>query len=332
MDVEKALRSTLEIPKDYDVLFMHGGAVGHFSAVPMNFLGGDGACADYLAQGFWATKSFVEAEKYGDVAQVGDSRKWAEGPPDWHAWAKATRPCAAYLHVVLSETVQGVELFEDPPVGWKGPPVVLDATSTLLSRPIDVRAYGMIYASGGKNLPHGVTCVILRRSFLETTKKMRIAPALWDYRAHAGALRPIASQFESRPNTPPIWGIYLLGEVLHHLQRQGGLLHQVAAQAQRAGALYGAIDASQGFYINTVDPAVRSRMNVVFNLRTTELEKLFIDEAEALKMPLMFLWGHPSKGGVRITTYNWVTQTSIEHAYEFMVKFANKHHASAGEL
>lgn len=122
---------------------MHGGAVGQFSAIPLNFLGQEGVCADYIDQGFWSKKAFVEAQKYGDVLMI-DSFS-ADREVSWVDWAKKTRPCAAYLHVVLSETAQGVELLTDPKADtWTGPPIVLDATSTLLSRPIDVSAYGMI--------------------------------------------------------------------------------------------------------------------------------------------------------------------------------------------
>ena len=205
LDSEQKLRSTLDIPESYRVLFMAGGAVGHFGAVPMNFLGGDGMCADYLDQGFWSQKSFNEAKKYGDVAAI--AKHDGNSIPQWSEWAKATRPCAAYLHAVLSETVTGVEFLQDPPADWSGPPIVLDATSTLLSRPVDVSRYGMIYASGGKNFAHGVTIIIIRDELLRSTTKMSITPAIFDYRSHAGAL---GSQFESRPNTPPIWGVYLL--------------------------------------------------------------------------------------------------------------------------
>lgn len=324
MEAENKLRSTLSIPSNYDVLFMHGGAVGHFSAVPMNFLGGeDGACADYLEQGFWSHKAFTEAKKYGDVSMIGPFV--GQEAFQWKDWAKRTRSCSKYLAVVLSETVQGVELLSDPPREWSGPPIVLDATSTLLSRPIDVAAYGMIYASGGKNIPHGVSVIIIRREFLESTEKMSITPALFDYRSHAGTLRPVASQFESRPNTPPVWGVYLLGEVLDHLAAEGGLEAQVTAQANKAGLLYRIIDASNGFYINNIHLVVRSRMNVVFNLKSKELEKLFIDEAEALSQPLPFLWGHPSQGGVRVTTYNWVTEEGVKAVATFMQEFLRKH-------
>ena len=327
VDTEEKLRAAIDIPADYDVLLMHAGAVGHFSAIPMNFLGGEGACGDYLEQGFWSRKAFVEAQKYGDVQFI-SSFSGEERGPQWTEWAKTARPCAAYFAVVLSETVQGVEILQDPPADWTGPPVVVDATSTLLSRPIDVSAYGMIYASGGKNLPAGVSVVIVRRALLDATSKMPITPAVMDYRAHAGALRPRGSPFESRPNTPAVWGVYLLGEVLDHLAAQGGVVAQAVEQENRAGLLYRAIDASNGFYNCSIHPSARSQMNVVFNLPTVALDQKFLEEAEALPQPLPFLWGHSSRGGVRVTTYNWVTNQAIQHTHAFMTFFALKHSGS----
>jgi phosphoserine aminotransferase len=186
---ERKLRAALEVPADYRVIFQHGGAVGQFAAVPMNLLGGEGAAADYIDQGLWSRRAKAEASKYSDrvrtvATYVGD------GPPPWAAWEAAASADATYMHVCLSETVEGVELKSDPPRGWRGPPVVLDATSTILSRPIDVGAYALIYASGGKNIPHGMAVVLVRESLLAATAMQSITPAVLSYRDSAGGLMP----------------------------------------------------------------------------------------------------------------------------------------------
>ena len=151
-----------------------------------------------------------------------------------------------------------------------------------------------------------------------------------DYRANAGTLRPVASSFESRPNTPPVWGVYLLGEVLEHLQSAGGVMEQATNTAKRAKELYEIIDESNGFYINKHHPAVRSHMNVVFNLPTSVLEDQFLDEAEAAGFN--FLWGHSSVGGIRVTAYNWITNEAVKAVADFMRSFAGRLNTNASEL
>ena len=311
------------------VMFVHGGAIGQFSAVPMNFLGKEGACADYITQNFWGSRALTEAQKYGDCQSIATYTA-KDGPAPWQEWGAKSRPCAAYVHIVMSETIQGSELLSDPPATYTGPPIVVDATSTLLSRPINVSAYGLIFASGGKNIPHGVTVIIVEKEFLRNTQKQAITPALLDYRSNAGALEPVASIFESRPNTPPVWPVYLLGEVLDHIEVGGGLMAQSRRTEHRADRLYKIIDESKGFYINNVHKAARSKMNVVFNLPTKELEELFISQAEELE--LMYVWGHPSQGGLRITTYNWITDEAIDLVSSFMVRFMRENNSpSRGE-
>jgi phosphoserine aminotransferase len=320
---EAKLRKVIAIPSDYRVLFMHGGAVAQFSAIPMNLLGSDGAQADYIDSGFWSRRSAQEASKYGDIKTiatfVGDSA------PPWEQWALAARKGATYLHVCLSETVQGVELLTDPPRDWQGPAVVVDATSTLLSRPIDVAAYALIYASGGKNLPAGMATVIVKQSLLLSTKPLAITPAIFDYRTHGGALQPTASVFESRPNTPPTFASYMLGLVLDHLEDEGGVSAMHAKVTARATALYEAAARAGGgvFYVNKVHPHARSRMNAIFKLPTPELDKLFVREAE--QAGFLHLYGHPVLGGIRVTMYNWVRDESVYSLIKFMEDFADKH-------
>ena len=303
------------------VMFLLGGAVGQFSAVPMNFLGGAGACADYVEQGFWSSKAAVEAQKYGDAKIIAKYDGDVAAP--WHEWERATRPCAAYLHLIMSETVQGVEILSDPPDNYAGPPIVLDATSTLLSRPINISKYGFIYASGGKNIPQGVTVAIVRKELLRKTRKLNVTPLVFDYRLNSGCLEPVSSVFESKPNTPPVWSVYVLGEVLDHINQGGGLIAQEERTSNRSSLLYNVIDTSGGFYINIVHKDARSRMNVVFNISPPELEEIFLDEAD--KIGLNFVWGHPSQKGCRITTYNWVTDEAISAIFQFMIEFSKKY-------
>lgn len=321
---EAKLRKAIDIPSDYAVMFMHGGAVGQFSAVPLNLLGGPGAKADYIDMGFWSRRALGEAQKYGDArnatAFVGDS------PATWSAWEKQARPDATYLHVCLSETVQGIELREDPPASWSGPPIVLDATSTILSRPLNVGRYALIYASGGKNIPAGMAVIIARQSFLAATEALKVTPQILEYRTNAGA---IASIFESKPNTPPTFAVYMLNLVLDHLASEGGVVAQAKRITARAEGLYKAAEAAGGggFYKNVVHVAVRSYMNAVFTLPTRELEKTFVEQAEA--RGLHHLFGHPVSGGVRVTMYNWVRDESVDAVVAFMKEFAQQHARAA---
>lgn len=330
LETEQKLRRALSVPEDYRVLYMHGGAVGQFAAVPMNLLGGTKAPrADYLEQGYWSQRAIAEARKYGDVHFIKPAYTGA-APPSWEEWGKACRPDATYLHVCLSETVEGVELLEDPPASYSGPPIVLDATSTLLSRPINISSYALVFASGGKNLPAGMAVVIVRASFLKATKQLEVTPAIFDYRTNAGAIEPTSSVFESRPNTPPTFAVYMLGLVLDHLEELGGVQAMEERAEGNARKIYEVADKSGGFYKNVVHPSARSRMNAVFNLPSRELEKDFLHEAEfGRDEPLLFLFGHPVKGGVRVTMYNWVSDAAIEEVTQFMQEFASRHAAKS---
>lgn len=323
LNTEVKLREALDIPEDYRVLFMHGGAVGQFAAVPLNLLGAPGSKGDYLKQGFWTGRAFKEASKFGDIKYV-DEYTGATGP-QWEQWQAACRDDATYFHICLSETVQGVEMLQDPPADWSGPPVVVDATSTLLSRPINVSSYGLIYSSGGKNIPAGVAVVIVRQSLLKTTSKQEATPAIFDYRNSAGALEPVSSIFESRPNTPPTFAVYMLGLVLDYLAEQGGVEAMDAKAEVRSSSVYDVAAASNGFYVNKYHRDARSRMNAVFALPSRELEIEFLSEAEH-SHGLYFLFGHPSTGGgIRITMYNWVTDDAIEAVVSFMKDFSARH-------
>ena len=318
LDTERKLREALAIPDTYRVLFMHGGAVGQFSAVPLNLLD-EGKKADYVQMGFWTQRAATEAGKYGDVAVPTTFDKAIKPVAEWRG---NVRPDASYVHICANETVQGMEYLEDPEWDDSLPPLVVDAPSTLLSRPMDVAKYGLIYASGGKNLPAGLCVVIVREALLKERAAHPHCPQIMDYRMNAGGLMPKPSVFESRPNTPPTFGVYMLGLILDDiLGAKGGLPAVQKWVAERAGRVYGAIDGSDGFYTNTVDSSARSRMNAVFNIRGGDkgMEKRFVAEAEA--EGLFALFGHPVSGGVRITLYNGVPDEAVTAVIDFMARF-----------
>lgn len=345
-EAEAKLRKILNVPgpDEYRVLFVHGGAVGQFSSVPLNIGCGEGvaaAKADYVDCGFWSKRAATEAQKYVDVKEVPGTRLTAEGktellpPAEWDI-----RPDAAYVHVTLNETVQGLEFRrnltgagadEELRFDWPAdkPPLVGDATSTLLSRPVNVRDFGILYASGGKNVPPGVTVVIVRTSLLTDRKAHAFTPQVMDYRMSGGGLMPQPSVFESKPNTPPIFATYMLGLVLDDLN-DGSYKGDLGAVGRwidgRAKRVYDAIAASEGFYRSSVDEKSRSHMSIVFRIREGEkdLESLFASEA-AEKHGLHYLFAHPVSGGVRITTYNGVPDEALDAALAFMDTFRQAH-------
>jgi phosphoserine aminotransferase len=352
-DAERKLRELMDIPppSEYRVLFMHGGAVGQFSAVPLNIgFGADGSSAgraDYVDTGFWSQRAQAEGEKYLDVKVIEGTRTGADGkaelvsPLDWNV-----RPDAAFVHVTLNETVQGFEyrgpqgkaaasadgdsssdgsLRFDWPAEY--PVLVGDATSTLLSRAINVRDFGVIYTSGGKNVPAGVTVVIIKTSLLRERKAHPFTPQVMDYRMQGGALDPEPSIFESRPNTPPVFGVYMLGLVLDHLKETHNDLAAVSQWVdRRSRRVYEAIDASDGFYSNKVTATSRSHMSICFRIRNDdrELETAFADKA-AKEAGLHFLFGHAVRGGVRITLYNGVPDEAVDEVLAFMQDFKQRH-------
>lgn len=329
LDTERKLREALDVPESHRVLFMHGGAVGQFSAVPLNLLPGgeaEPARADYVQMGFWTQRAMAEAEKYCDVHVPATFEKAILPVSEWRA---NVRSDAAYVHLCANETVQGMEYHDDPEWDESLPPLVLDATSTLLSRPMDVARYGVVYASGGKNLPAGVCVVIVRESLLTERQAHPLCPQIMDYRMNGGGLMPSPSVFESRPNTPPTFGVYMLGLVLDDLRDAKGGLHAVQEWvAARAARVYDAVDSSDGYYVNTVDASARSRMNVVFNIAGgKEVERRFVAEAEA--EGLFALFGHPIGGGVRITLYNGVPDAAVDAVIGFMQSFKAANNSSA---
>ena len=313
------LRTLLAVPANYQVLFFQGGAHAQFAAVPLNLLGSRSA-ADYVHSGFWSQRAIDEASKYCDVSVAADCADTAFSRlPRVDEWK--VRDDAAYVHVCANETIHGLEFNEDPDYDVDNmPPLVCDMTSTLLSRPVDVSKYGVIYASGGKNLgPAGAVVVIVRDDLLQIGARKE-TPSVLDYSKMASST-PIPSIY----NTPPTFITYMMGLVFEDLLQKGGVETAQARAKWASGLLYDIIDSSGGFYANHVEPAHRSRMNVPFRIRSgdEQLESKFTQEAAA--DGLLQVFGHPLFGGQRITLYNGVPDEAVDAVARFMVAFQKRH-------
>jgi phosphoserine aminotransferase len=305
---EAGLRELLGIPKDYAVLFLQGGASLQFAMVPMNFLSLDGS-ADYVVTGSWGKKAVKEAQKYGTVdlaANLADGGFTRVPGPD----ELQLNPSAAYVHITSNETIEGVEWKNEPEVG--DVPLVSDASSNILSRPIPIEKYGIIYAGAQKNMgPSGVTLVIIREDLLPRIRE-GLATML-DYRTHVKG--------KSLYNTPNTWGIYIINLVCKWLKDKGGLAAMQQENEAKAKLLYDAIDATD-FYRGHADPDSRSIMNVTFRLPSEDLEKKFANEATAAGLD--GLKGHRSVGGIRASIYNAFPREGCEALVEFMKEFERK--------
>src|SRR5438128_2395636 len=305
---EAGLRELLSIPKDYAVLFLQGGASLQFAMVPMNFLSLDSS-ADYIVTGSWGKKAVKEAQIFGTVdiaanmADGGFTRVPAQG--ELHL-----NPAAAYVHITSNETIEGVQWKSEPEVG--DVPLISDSSSDILSRPIPVEKYGLIYAGAQKNMgPSGVTLVVIREDLLPRIRE-GLATML-DYRTHAKG--------KSLYNTPNTWGIYIINLVCKWLKEKGGLKAMQQENEAKAKLLYDAIDASE-FYRGHADPDSRSAMNVTFRLPSEDLEKKFASEATSAGMD--GLKGHRSVGGIRASIYNAFPREGCEALVEFMKEFEKK--------
>ena len=306
---EADLRELLAIPGDYAVLFLQGGASAQFAMVPMNLLRGK-TKADYINTGAWSKKAISEAKLYCDVnvAASSEAQNFMTIPP-FTTWK--LQKDAAYLHYTPNETIGGVEFHWVPDAG--NVPLVVDMSSTILSRPIDVTRFACIYAGAQKNIgPAGLTIVIVRKDMLGQTVKG--TPSMLDYKQHADN--------DSMLNTPPTYAWYLAGLVFEWLKQQGGLAGMEAINKRKAQKLYAAIDRSS-FYHNPVDPACRSWMNVPFTLANPELDKPFLEQAE--KRGLKALKGHRSVGGMRASIYNAMPEAGIDALIAFMAEFEKAH-------
>lgn len=298
------LRELMAIPENYKVLFLQGGASSQFSMIPMNLLG-DKKTADYVNTGQWSKKAIKEAQRFCDVNVVASSEdNNFTSVPAFDSWNLNSD--AAYLHYTPNETIGGVEFDFIPDVDV---PLVADLSSTILSRPIDVSKFALIYAGAQKNIgPAGITVVIVREDLLGNT--LPGTPAMFDYKTHADN--------DSMYNTPPTYGWYLAGLVFTWLKEQGGVAAMEALNRAKQEKLYAFIDNSD-FYNNPVAINNRSWMNVPFTLADASLDKLFLQKAEEAR--LLNLKGHRSVGGMRASIYNAVPMDAIDALIAFMREF-----------
>ena len=303
------MRELAGIPDNYKILFLQGGASTQFSMVPMNLMTA-GATADYIVTGDWGKKAVKEARKTGTVklAATTEVGNFARVPTEGEL---QLTPGAAYVHMTSNETIHGNEWFYLPDVG--GVPLVCDMSSDVFSRPVDVGKYGLIYAGAQKNLgPSGVTVVIIRDDLL--SRSADALPSMMNYRTHA--------ENGSMYNTPPAFGIYILGLVLKWMKGLGGLTAIDAINERKAAMLYAELDRS-GFWKPHAQKDCRSRMNVTFRLATEDLEKAFAKDAAAAGLD--GLKGHRSVGGIRASIYNAFPEDGVHALVEFMREFEKRH-------
>jgi phosphoserine aminotransferase len=308
---EQDLRDLLEIPDNYKVLFCHGGGRGQFAAVPLNLLA-DKLDADYLITGEWSKSAVVEAKKHARISTTDIMTTTAAGKATVKACSEwPINAGAAYLHYCPNETIEGIEIFETPETGVV--PLVADMSSTILSRPIDVSKFGIIYAGAQKNIgPSGLSIVIVRDDLIGHARKA--IPSIFDYEVQAKA--------DSMFNTPPTYAWYLAGLVFKWLKDQGGLVEVEKKNIAKAALLYNFIDSSD-FYANNVDDSVRSRMNVPFTLADDKLNETFLSESK--EAGLLTLKGHKLVGGMRASIYNAMPIEGVQALVDFMKTFENKH-------
>lgn len=303
------LRKLFNISENYEVLFVQGGASQQFATIPMNFLD-EGKKAAYVMTGSWSEKAVKEAKLFGDAYEINSTKadtynhiptisdlKWDENDE--------------YIHITSNNTIYGTQWKEFP--NTNDVPLIADMSSDIMSKPIDIEKFGMIYAGAQKNLgPSGVTLVIIRKDLVEKAKTN--IPTIFQYRTHANN--------NSLYNTPPTFGIYMLGEVLKWIESQGGLDKVAKKNEEKAKLIYDAIDESNGFYTGHAKTDSRSLMNITFNLQTPELEKQFLQEAK--EAGFVGLNGHRSIGGCRASTYNAVPYEACKALRDFMIEFQEK--------
>jgi phosphoserine aminotransferase len=305
---EQDLRTLGGVPSNYKVLFLQGGASLQFSMVPLNLLT-PGGTADYIVTGGWAQKAVKEAQRVGTVNIAASTEKENFARIPRQDEIKLT-PGAAYVHITTNNTLFGTEWAREPQVG--DTPLVADTSSDMFSRPIDVASYGLIYAGAQKNLgPSGVTLVIIREDLLARSSKS--LHTMLNYAVHA--------ENGSMYNTPPCFGIYLMGLVMKWALAQGGLQEMAKRNERKAAKLYAEIDRS-GYYRGTADKASRSRMNITFRLPSEELENKFVKDSTAAGLD--GLKGHRSVGGMRASIYNAFPEEGVDALVQFMQEFEKK--------
>ncbi|WP_017349557.1 3-phosphoserine/phosphohydroxythreonine transaminase [Pantoea sp. A4] len=309
-EAEQDFRDLLNIPQNYKVLFCHGGARAQFAALPGNLLG-NATTADYVDGGYWAYSAIKEAQKYCSPRTI-DAKITVDGKRailpmrDWQL-----NDDAAYLHYCPNETIDGIAIDEEPDFGDKV--VVADLSSTILSRPLDINRYGVLYAGAQKNIgPAGLTLVVVREDLLG--KAQKYVPSILDY--------TVLSENESMFNTPPTYAWYLSGLVFKWLKEKGGIAEVDKINQAKADLLYGVIDNSD-FYRNDVATSNRSRMNIPFQLADSALDKVFLDES--VNAGLHALKGHRVVGGMRASIYNAMPLEGVKALTDFMVDFERRH-------
>ena len=308
-NTQALLKTLLGIPDNYAVLLLQGGAIAENAIVPMNLMGKTGQ-ADYVVSGAWSLKSQQEAARYGQVHTAATSEALAfQCMPSQAKWKLSDNP--AYVHFCSNETIGGVECHWTPDVG--DIPLVADMSSNIMSRPVDVSRYGLIYAGAQKNMgPSGVTLVIVRRDLLGHA--LPITPSAFNYQLQA--------DHDSMVNTPPTYAIYIMGLVLQHIQQQGGLQAMAELNQAKSALLYDFLDHS-ALFSNRVAPADRSRMNVTFFLRDETLNADFLQGAEAQGM--VQLRGHRIAGGMRASIYNAMPLSAVQALRDYMFAFEKRH-------
>jgi phosphoserine aminotransferase len=304
------LRELMQVPASHQILFLQGGGIGENAIVPLNLFGSKPR-ADFVVTGSWSQKSQKEALKYGEahIAATGRTEAGFTHSPPKSEWKLSDDP--AYVHLCTNETIDGVETFEIPDLG--DIPLVADASSHILSRPMDIAKYGVLYGGAQKNIGMaGVTVLIVREDLLD--RAMPICPSAFEWKTVAAN--------NSMFNTPPTYAIYIAGLVFKWLKRQGGLEAIEARNIEKAQLLYDTIDTS-GFYINKVERRARSRMNVPFFLADETRNDDFLAGAKA--RGLLQLKGHKSVGGMRASIYNAVPLEAVQALVEYMKEFEAKH-------
>jgi phosphoserine aminotransferase len=305
-ETQALLRELLDIPEDYKVLLLQGGASLQFAMVPMNLLR-EGKVASYIQTGSWADKAIKEAKLIGEVEIAASSKddQYTRIPDLGNLRISGN---SAYVHLTSNETIGGIQFQQFPDV--KGVPLVADMSSDILCRPINVKQFGLIYAGAQKNIgPAGVTVVIIHESLLQDPPAH--VPVILRYDTHASN--------NSLYNTPPVYSIYMMNLVLKWIKRNGGLAAMEQRNREKAALIYNAIDQSGGFYRGVAAAEHRSLMNVTFRMANEELEKRFVKESEA--NGFVGLKGHRSVGGLRASIYNAVPYESCKALAEFMSEF-----------
>ncbi len=307
---EADIRELMSIPKNYQVFFLPGGATAQFAMVPLNLFGKN-KTADYIDTGVWSKKAIAEASRYGtvNIAAKTQHQDHLAFIPHQNAWQ--INSDAAYLHYTPNETIDGLQFHWVPQTG--NVPLVADMTSMILSQPIDVSQYGIIYAGAQKNIGQaGITVVIIRDDLIGDP--LPHTPTLYSYKLHA--------EHHSFYNTPPTYSWYIAGLVLAWMKRQGGVSAIYEKNKRNAAKLYAVIDDNQDFYLCKIMPENRSMLNVMFYLANEQLTPVFLEQAE--KLGLTNLRGHRVSGGVRASIYNGMPEKGVDILADFMRDFVKR--------